>query len=66
MHNFFPRVIHLCLYREPQAPNPKNPEGPIGPEPHQLKPQPQKPNLRPQTKKLEPQTTINVQNKKKL
>ena len=53
---FFPRVILLCLYREPK---PKNPEGPTpqAPNPINWKPQPQKPKIRPQ-----PQTTINEQN----
>ena len=50
---FFPRVILLCLYREPQS---KTPEGstPQGANPINWKPQPQKPNIRPQPQNPKP------------
>ena len=35
-HHFFPRIILLCLYREPQPKKPRRPQT-TGPKPHQLK-----------------------------
>ena len=58
---FFPRVIILCTYREPQPQQNQEGATPQAPNPINWKSQPQKPNPRPQPQNPYPKTTINEQ-----
>ena len=60
---FFPRVVLLCSYKEPQPKNPRRPHT-TGPKPYQLKTP--TPKTQSKTPTPQPQTTINEQNKKKI